>query len=98
MFVIHVQTIMHTYNIIIGATFENITVTIMRRNRYKYQVTWVLNEVIIHYYYYYYINIIILLLLITVIASPYVGMTRKQDGRSNQCISIYTAILPLGNI
>ena len=24
--------------------------------------------------------------------SPYVGMTRKQDGGSNQCISVYTAI------
>ena len=29
--------------------------------------------------------------------SPYVGMTRKQDGGFNQCISIYTAILSPGN-
>ena len=27
----------------------------------------------------------------------YVGMTQKQDGGSNQCISVYTAILSLGN-
>ena len=26
------------------------------------------------------------------VASPYVGMARKQDSGSNQCISIYTAI------
>ena len=30
------------------------------------------------------------------IASPYVGMTRKQDGGSNQCISIYTAVFFTG--
>ena len=27
----------------------------------------------------------------------HVGMTRKQDGGSNQCISVYTAILSPGN-
>ena len=31
------------------------------------------------------------------VASPYVGMTQKQDGSSNQCISVYTAILSPGN-
>ena len=33
------------------------------------------------------------------VASPahYVGMTQNQDGSSNQCISIYTAILSYGN-
>ena len=31
------------------------------------------------------------------VANSYVGMTQKQDGGSNQCISIYMAILSLGN-
>ena len=31
------------------------------------------------------------------VAHNYVGMTRFQDGGSNQCISVYTAILSLGN-
>ena len=26
------------------------------------------------------------------VASPYVGMVQKQDGCSNQCISVYTVI------
>ena len=30
-------------------------------------------------------------------ASPYVGMTQKQDGGSNQCIRVYTVILSPGN-
>ena len=30
------------------------------------------------------------------VASPYVGMDRKQDGSSNQCISIFMAISSLG--
>ena len=30
------------------------------------------------------------------VVSPYVGMTRKQDGGSNGCISNYTAITRLG--
>ena len=29
--------------------------------------------------------------------SPYVGMTRFQNGSSNQCISVYTVILSSGN-
>ena len=32
------------------------------------------------------------------VASPYVGMARFQDGGSNQCISIFTAISSLGSI
>ena len=31
------------------------------------------------------------------VASPYVGMARKQDGSSNQCIIVCTAILLPGN-
>ena len=31
------------------------------------------------------------------IASPYVGMARFQDGGSNQCISVFTAISSPGN-
>ena len=31
------------------------------------------------------------------VASPYVEMTRKQDDGSNQCISVYMAILSPGN-
>ena len=31
------------------------------------------------------------------LVSPYVGMTRFQNGSSNQCISMYMAILSLGN-
>ena len=26
------------------------------------------------------------------VASPYVGMAQKQDGSSNQCISVYTVM------
>ena len=29
-------------------------------------------------------------------ASPYVGMAQKQDGGSNQCISVYTGYHCLG--
>ena len=31
------------------------------------------------------------------VASSYVGMARKQDGGSNQCISVFTAISSLRN-
>ena len=31
------------------------------------------------------------------VASPYVGMARFQDGGSNQCISVFTAISSPGN-
>ena len=31
------------------------------------------------------------------VASPYVGMTRKQYGSFNQCVSVYMAILSPGN-
>ena len=31
------------------------------------------------------------------VAHNYVGMARKKDGGSNQCINVYTAISSLGN-
>ena len=31
------------------------------------------------------------------VASPYVGMARKQDGGSNRCINVYMVISSLGN-
>ena len=31
------------------------------------------------------------------VTSPYIGMARKQDGGSNQCISVFMAISSPGN-